>query len=159
MEGEGYATLQGGVSVMGIQNKEKTDELKALADATDEQIIKDIKDVIVNGLISDTEDITYSLAVLYNSLDENDREKLLERVLKQTRRINDLYTEGSEGISAVDFMLALIYILDSMNSTLMIDDGWRRLFEHGQKVKSKYAVGKIKNLKEPDREETIKGYN
>jgi hypothetical protein len=129
---------------------EPPEGMKSFADTPDEDIVKDIKMFIDSGVISTTEAIPYTLAILYSSLNDEDKHKLAEGVCELSRKLDKTFMEAvanKEGTS-VEFMFALIYMLSNMNATLMQDDAWVRLTGKGLLCRDKFL--ELSGKKQPN---------
>jgi hypothetical protein len=127
-----------------------------MADTPDEVLLKDIKDFIDVGLITNTEAISFSLALLYNALGKDEQKELIEKVCEVSKMINEFFSESvadKQGAS-VSFMFALIYMLANMNATMMFDEHWKKLIEKGTECQQSFlakSVGKSLNRKDDNR--------
>ena len=137
-----------------------SEDAKSLKDADDEEILKDIQDFIVNNLISTSEESAYSLAILYNSLKEDDQKELRNGILRMSKKINDMFGDSvaeKEGTS-VEFMFALLYMLASMSGTLMSDAHWERLTNLGKECRERYLQTRGVLRKDKYKPEELIGY-
>jgi len=111
----------------------------AMCDTPDDKLIKDIQLFIDVGLISNIEAVSYSLAILYSSLNEEDKKDLAIKTCELSKMVNDFFTASiaeKEG-SSVAFLFALLYMTANMNATLMFDEHWKNLVEKGIECKQK----------------------
>lgn len=125
-----------------------------MSDTSDKKLIKDIEQFIDVGLISNTDAIAYSLALLYCSLDKKDKKILVGKICELSKMINEFFTNSiaeKEG-SSIAFLYAMMYMNANMNATLMFDDHWKRLVEKGIECKQSF----LKNVVVPTVANTVK---
>jgi len=120
--------------------KSKKPKMEPMNKVSDKRLKEDILKFVDGSLISTTEAASYSLALLYSSLDDKDKKILAENICAMSRELNEFFNQevSDKKGTSLAFMYSLLYMLANMHGTLLQDEHWQRLTAKGMECKMKY---------------------